>query len=173
MVTTPSSILTCLTLLAIGLLFVGGLFTTVGALQMAQASALNRLAAPFPVSTSTPVVSGDQGTSIMLSGWLIMGLGGLVGLGSWLAAFIQAVRRQRWGWVATLVLASLLLGVGALMVWFPLFSAMLDLSQQSLLATPLPALAVSLVPLPVLGWSLAERRSGLARRSTRTRLWFQ
>ncbi len=149
-----AGILSRLTLLAMGLLFIGGLFATIGAVQLAQA----------------PVVAFDPGSSTVLSGWLIMGLGGLVGLGTWLAAFLGACRLWRWGWVATLLLTSLALGGGAALVWFPLFPFFTALSVQSVIYIPLPALALAFVPLPVLGYSLAERRRALARRPFQQRI---
>ncbi len=149
-----TGILSRLTLLAMGLLFVGGLFTTIGTLQLAQAA----------------VVPFDLGPSTVLSGWLIMGLGGLVGLGTWLAAFLRASQQRRWGWIATLLLTSLVLGGGAALIWFPLFPFFTALSLQSVISIPLPALALALVPLPVFGYSLAERRRALARRPIQQRI---
>lgn len=147
-------------LLASALLFLGGLFTTIGAIQLAQAANAQTITDPFSFfSSSSPLRPGfNQGSTTMLSGWLLLGLGGLVGLGTWLTAVVQALQQRRWGWVVTLVLASLLLDLGAAALWFPLFPIMLRLVQQSVLTMPLLALALALLPLPVLGWGWTQRR---------------
>jgi hypothetical protein len=146
-------------LLASALLFLGGLFTTFGAIQLAQGANAQSVTDPFSFFSSSQLGPGfNQGSTTMLSGWLLLGLGGLVGLGSWLTAVIQALQQRRWGWVVTLVLASLLLDLGAAALWFPLFPMILRLVQQSVLTTPLLALALALLPLPVLGWGWTQRR---------------
>ena len=52
-------------------------------------------------------------------------------LGAWLTAIGQAVRQRRWGWAAVLPLASLLLAVGAALVWFPLFLVFLCAGRRT------------------------------------------